>query len=250
MADVSKPLNQHSLPTSKFGFSAVPVEDLAEANSQYTLVCICVDTSSSVDSFKPLMENCIKEIVASCEKSDYADQLLVRVCVFNTDFSELHGYRPLADISPQDYDGVLHKYRGWTALYDAAENAARSIQTYSNRLYDQQLDVNGILVVLSDGLDNSSYKSPDDVRLALADSVQSEKLESLLSILVGVNLENYEASSALESFRDNAGMSQFIDVGEANSNNIAKLANFVSQSISSQSQALGTGEASKPLTWN
>ena len=46
-----------------------------------------------------------------------------------------------------------------------------------------------------------------------------------------------------------AGLSQFVDAGDATPQRLAKLAQFVSQSISLQSRALGSGAPSQPLTF-
>jgi hypothetical protein len=58
---------------------------------------------------------------------------------------------------------------------------------------------------------------------------------------------NDEIVASLERFQKEAGIDQFVDIGDATPQKLAKLANFVSQSISSQSQALGTGAASQQL---
>jgi len=53
----------------------------------------------------------------------------------------------------------------------------------------------------------------------------------------------------LEQFKNEAGIDQFVSIGEATPAKLAKLADFISRSISSTSQALGTGNASQPLTF-
>ena len=72
-----------------------------------------------------------------------------------------------------------------------------------------------------------------------------EKLESLISILVGINTAN--CSAELQEYQQKTGMDHYIDVGDATPRKLAKLAAFVSQSISSQSQALGTGGPSQNI---
>jgi hypothetical protein len=47
--------------------------------------------------------------------------------------------------------------------------------------------------------------------------------------------------------RSEVGITQFIDAGDATKGKLAKLAAFVSQSISSTSQALGTGGPSQAI---
>jgi len=48
-------------------------------------------------------------------------------------------------------------------------------------------------------------------------------------------------TTALKNFSDQARLNQFVDAGEATAQKLAKLAAFVSRSITSQSQALGSG---------
>jgi stage V sporulation protein SpoVS len=53
----------------------------------------------------------------------------------------------------------------------------------------------------------------------------------------------------LEDFQKDAGLTQFIDVGDGTPQRLAKLAGFVSKSVSSQSQAIGSGSVSQPVTF-
>ncbi len=53
----------------------------------------------------------------------------------------------------------------------------------------------------------------------------------------------------LDDFRTEAEFTQYVPINEADQSSLAKLAEFVSKSISSQSQALGTGGASIQLTF-
>jgi len=78
-------------------------------------------------------------------------------------------------------------------------------------------------------------------------AIQGEDIESLLTILIGVNDNSYK--SYLETFKDEANLSQYVSVGDATAQKLAKLAAFVSKSISSQSQSLGSGGASQLLTF-
>jgi len=70
-------------------------------------------------------------------------------------------------------------------------------------------------------------------------------IESLIVVLVGINAQTFNAKLAV--FQQDAGLTQFVDAGDATAQRLAKLAQFVSKSISSQSQALGSGAPSQPL---
>ncbi|HVI40675.1 MAG TPA: hypothetical protein VM577_08445, partial [Anaerovoracaceae bacterium] len=111
------------------------------------------------------------------------------------------------------------------------------------------LSVNGIVIVVTDGMDNTSISTKNSVRDALKLAVTDETLESLVSILVGVNVQQSTVSSFLQSFKDEAGFTQYVELDKADSKTLAKLADWVSKSISAQSQALGTGGPSKSLSF-
>jgi hypothetical protein len=77
---------------------------------------------------------------------------------------------------------------------------------------------------------------------------RSENLESLLLILVGVTNDNVNLNTYLQTVKDESGCDQYVSIGAATPGRLAKLAQFVSNSISSTSSALGSGAPSKPLS--
>lgn len=239
-------LENNAIPNNHYGFSAQRIGDLG--STEYTLVSIVVDDSGSVNSFARDMEKCLKEVVKACKHSPRADYLMIRLVKFDHDMSEVHGFKLLGDVNVDDYDNIL-KCGGSTALYDAAENAILATSAYGKQLVDNDLSVNGIVVVITDGEDNASTATINSCKQALQDAVRGENLESLVSILVGVNVTDKIVSRYLNNFNQDAGFSQYVELDNANEKTLAKLAAFVSKSISSQSQALGSGGASKSLTF-
>jgi len=239
-------LEQQALPTGHYGFSAQRIEDLGA--TEYTLTTIVVDESGSVAGFKPDMERCIQEVVKACQLSPRADNLMIRLVAFNSSLNEVHGFKLLSAINLDDYRDVL-KTGGMTALYDAAENGVLATSVYGKQLSAQDLNVNGIVIVITDGDDNASKSTKNIVKTALAGAVKDENLESLISILVGVNVQDPKLSDYLNSFKADAGFTQYVELGNASAKTLAKLADFVSKSISAQSQALGTGGPSKSLAF-
>lgn len=230
--------------TSGFKFSATRIEHLGA--TEYTLVTIAVDKTGSVMDFRDELRKCLKTAVESCKKSPRSNNLLVRVIYFSSSLSggieEIHGFKPLGEINPDDYPD-LDPY-GMTPLYDAAFSAVGATNAYAKQLMDQDFLVNGIFFVLTDGDDNTSRATIKMVGQEMQRGMQSEIIESLIGILVGVNLAGYQ--QRLEELAKGAGL-QFIDAGEATKGKLAKLAQFVSSSISSQSQSLGTGGPSQNI---
>lgn len=240
----SEPLEQHKI--GHFGFSAVHVDNLAATG--YTLVTLVCDRSGSTSGFQKEMESALKEVVKACQSSPRADNLLLRVITFDHQRSELHGFKMLESINLGDYDDCL-KPRGSTALFDSMIDGIEATNNYAEQLARQDYDVNGILFFITDGDDNASTYGVNQIKQALAKSVQTENLESMVTILLGVNVNDAHFKQRLESVNKDCGLTQFEILENANSKTLAKLANFVSQSISSQSQALGSGGPSQSINF-
>jgi hypothetical protein len=236
---------------SGYKFSATKIKDLGAA--EYTLATIVVDASSSVETFAPQLEQALKTIFKACEKSPRKDNLLLRVVQFASSVKELHGFKLLSTIAEKDYDTIL-QLGGSTALFEACDEAIQSTGTYGKQLTSQDFLVNAIVVVITDGEGNCGAIHSGDlaadagvVKKSLLNVRRSENLESLRTILVGVTNDNQSLNHYLQTVKDEAGFDQYVSIGNATPGRIAKLADFVSQSISSTSSALGSGQASTPL---
>jgi hypothetical protein len=231
---------------SGFHFSATNISNLGA--SEYTLVGIACDRSSSVSGFANEIEGCLKTSLEGCQKSPRVDNLLVRLLAFNHEVTEEHGFKPLADCHLAGYDGFLRP-GGTTALYDASVNLVDSLATYGKSLIDQDYTVNGLVVVLTDGVDVGSTFKANHVKDALQRALKSEALESLVSVLIGINVQDAEVSKFLTRFKDEAGFGQYIEARDASPKTFAKVAGFISKSVSSQSQAVGSKAPSQPITF-
>lgn len=232
-----------------FNFSAIRLDDLGAA--EYTLVTVVVDITSSVIPFAKDLRKCVQSIVEACKKSPRAENLLLRVLAFNTDLQEIHGFRPLSDIDPADYEPFSPQ--GMTALYDAAYSGISATLEMARRLMDQDFDVNGCVYIITDGMDNASTVTPKAIADKIASTTVAEEIESLVTVLVGLidpdAAHAADVRRSLTEFEVQSGLNRFVDAGDATPQRLAKLARFVSQSISTQSQALGTGAASQPLAF-
>lgn len=240
----SHALEHHQNPTGHFGFSATRIEDLQA--TEYTLVTIILDESGSTSGFAAQMEKAVQAIVEACRKSPRADNLLLRLVNFGTRMREVHGFKLLEQCDPTDYAGI-YQCGGSTALYDSAENGVQSSLTYAEQLAQNDFQINGIVFVLTDGDDNASSLGKNDVKAALRKCVATEAMESLISILIGVNVQSTYMAQYLDDFYQQAGFTQYIKLEDADAKILAKLADFISKSIVSQSHALGTGSASDVL---
>ncbi len=230
-----------------FAFTGARFEKLAGTATDFTLVTIAVDVSTSVGPFKDDLINMLKTAVGACKKNPRSENILVRVILFSGRFdkgvSEIHGFKPLADINVDDYNSI--KTGGNTPLIDACYSAIGATNTYAAELRKNDFGANAIFFDITDGAENMSVATMEMLKKETKKALQSETLESLISILIGVNSDEYD--DVLQQFQTDAGLTHYKKAGEATPRNLAKLAEFVSQSVSSQSQALGTGGPSQHI---
>lgn len=236
-----------TLQGGSYGYSRARIDDLG--STEYTLVNIAVDVSGSTTYFRKEMEQALQDIHASSAHSPRVDSLMTRITLFSDNVQEFHGFKLLSDCKASDYQSSLGSGGGSTALFDAASDAVDAVQNYAESLYANDIRANGIIIVITDGDDNVSKYTVSDVKTKLSSVVREEKLESLVTILVGVNIVDPHMSNCLRNFHAASGFREYIEIGNANPNALAKLAQFVSKSIAAQSQALGTGGASQPITF-
>lgn len=238
LGNTSTNMEEYQVGASNFNFSGKRIEDLGA--SEYTIVTLVIDVSGSVHPFAAEIEKAVKEVAVSCRRSPRADNLMLRVITFDSNVEEFHGFKPLSECAEGDYTGAIVP-GGVTALYDAVYNAIQSMIQYGCALVDNDFDCNGAVFVITDGMDNDSTMTRDTVKKAFTEAVTGESMESLVSILVGVNTAADGLGSYLQDFKDESGFTQYVAIADATEKQLAKLGQFISQSISSQSQALGSG---------
>lgn len=216
--------------------------------SKYTLVTLVLDMSPSITDYKDDMEAMCVEVVKACKKHPNSEELTVRVVGFNSDISEIHGYKELRNINDTDYKGTI-KPSGLTALYEAVEEAIEATESYGSQLVGMDYTCNAVLFIITDGANNiNKVANPDMIKKTLSKIKKDEKLDSVNIILVAAS-DDPSVVSKCEDFKVSAGLNQFVKMGEATKDNLAKFAQFASASVSSTSQALGTGGTSKPITF-
>lgn len=240
-------MQQHKL-AGNFHFSGTRLDALGA--SEYTLATIAVDETGSTHRFKDELQKMLEVAVASCKKSPRSDNLLLRVLYFSSQYpkgvKEVHGFKPLGEIDAANYPPL--DPRGGTPLCDAVYSAVGAMNVYGKELTSQDFNVNGITFVITDGEENTSTATMRMVKAECDLSISGENLESMVTVLVGINASDPESQRALGEFRREAGMTQYIDAGDVTAAKLAKLAAFIDQSISSQSQALGTGGPSQQIS--
>lgn len=233
---------------SNIQFSAVRPEKL-KSNEQ-TLVTVVVDETGSVASFASDLLNMLQTVAESCQSSPHVDSLVLRALAFNSaeGVREIHGFKQLHDVVVNDYKPL--RPDASTPLFDASVNAIGATVAYGETLIQQGMTVNAIVFLITDGEDNASSADARDVALEVQAARQKENLESILTILVGINAQEKRIKDLLMQFQQKAKIDAYIDAGEATPHRLAQLAKFISDSIGQQSQMIGSGQASTVLPFN
>jgi hypothetical protein len=248
---ISQGLEQLKTATN-YQFSATKLNDLGA--NEYTIATVVLDVSGSVAAYSKELEACLKSVLKACKKSPRADNLMFRFTTFNDAVREIHGFKQLnprdsvAGCEEVDYDNSVN-CSGSTALYDAVHEAVECSKTYGANLMGNEFLTNAIIFIVTDGDDNASSTTRAAIKKAVESVRKSESLESINIVLIGVTQGDVMLNSYLKDFVNEAGLTQYVDLGTATPQKIAKLAQFVSQSISSTSSALNSGQKSKPVSF-
>lgn len=233
---------------SNFGFSGTQIDDLKDLAGEFTLANVEIDVSPSTGPFIDELKKALGVVVESLSMSPRVNNLLMRLESFNEDLVEIHGFTPLTNVQQGNYDFKCGGRR--TALYDAILSGIESCEAYGKMLDEKDFTVNAISFVITDGMENASQKvmTPNEIAKKQESVRTSEHLESYKTILIGVG-EQSSVEQYLNALKDDAKLDQFIWIGDATPKSLAKLADFISRSVSSASAALGTGGASQNLVF-
>ena len=237
---------------SGFDFTGTTIGELEAA--EYTLVTIALDETGSISGYEQQITDMLQATIDACRRSPFSENLLIRVIRFGSQYrrgtgngvDELHGFKSLSAIDLTDYPTL--QAGGMTPLLDAVYSGVGAMNVYAQELIDLDFITNGITFVITDGAENVSVATAQMVKDELARSVTGEIMESHYSVLIGIGTGSGDANGMLHAFQTDTGMDQFVWAGDATAGTLAKLAQFVSRSISSTSQALGTGGPSQQIS--
>lgn len=149
----------------------VPLNRLA--SNEVTLAMNIIDRSGSMAPYAADLTRAYnEEYLAAMAGSTAADDILASTILFNERVDLLHGYLPLADVPPltrRTYDP-----NGMTALYDAVAAGLTNMVLYTQQLRQSGVMVRCIVIVYSDGADNSSHQRAQEVRRAAQELLKHE----------------------------------------------------------------------------
>jgi len=219
----------------------------------YTLGTLVIDLTGSLDGREDDLKMIASQIVEKLKGEDTAKNILWRVVGFNSSIGvrEFHGFRLLQDIDPsRDYPDF--NCNGMTNLYDATGAAIEATLVEGKRLYDEELDVNAITVLLTDGDENNSRKiqTAAEIKDKTDAAIRGEQVESYRTILVGVNTGDQSSwathvTKKLNEFKDEAGLTEYIDMKDFDEKAIKKIILQVSSITSDTSKQIGSGGPSQ-----
>lgn len=238
----SQQLQSFMIPGGNYGYTGAAIDDLTSFEN--TLAVTLFDESGSTRIFSRQMELAVKSIVKFLRMSPRADNLIYSHHHFDNKIKEVVGWTPLAQVEEDQFDGCWAG-GGCTCLYYSEERVLEYMRDYAKQMAEQRYVCNGILCTLTDGGEYSPLSSEghgkleSDVKKAFSDCVVCEDLESIVSILIGINPDP-SVQDELQRHADEVGYTRYLPVEKADEQSLAKIAEFISKSIQSQSQALGT----------
>lgn len=242
------PMEAHDL-IQQYKYTGQPMDKLG--GSKYTLVTLALDMSPSIEEFVPDMEQMCGTIIKACQRDPNKESIMFRFTGFHEKVLELQGFTELRHYDPDQFQGAI-KVGNSTALFEATYEAILATDNYGEELVNADCMCNAVLFILTDGKNMiNGHASPNLISQKIKEIRADEgarTVESINTILVGAS-DRPDVTDALERFQKTAELAQFVRMGEANESNLANLGNFVSQSVSSTSQALGSGGPSAPLSF-
>ncbi len=143
------------------------------ATNEVMLAMNIMDMSGSMSPYAAdLMRAYNDHYLAALEGSAAAEDILVSTILFDSDVHLLHGYVNLQDaprLTPQEYAPY-----GATALYDAVAGGLTNMVLYAQQLRQSGVMVRCIVVVYSDGEDNSSKQRARDIKRTAQELLKQE----------------------------------------------------------------------------
>ena len=218
-----------------------PLDQLASAD--VTLAMNIIDMSGSMyPHAKGLMRAYNDDYLTAMSASPAADDILVSTILFNDAVRPLHGYVPLEDavrLTNQTYDPDYT-----TALYDAVAGGMTNMVLYAQQLRQSGVSVQCIVMVYSDGEDNTSSQRAADVKRAAEDLLKQE-MYTLVFVGFGlkkqIGFKGTNGRSPAQQIADSIGFPIALDAGlsPAELSRIFRMASMSAVQVSQQGAAVG-----------
>jgi len=156
--------------TTIAGAQGTTVDDLA--GDEATLYVRVIDRTGSMQRFQQVVIEAGNEQIDALKGSKASDSILMSTWVFNERSTLLHSYVALDNAVKLDKNN--YDPDGMTALYDAVLDATTSAVAYAQTLRDAGIRVKVVIVIVSDGEDNSSRNTVAKVKTVVTDLLKQE----------------------------------------------------------------------------
>lgn len=147
-----------------------------------TLVCFALDMSSSMGNLRQEVIDSFNLMIKAFQDSNQSDSIIVSVWTFNEKSSLLFGYTPVNSV--KKLTNSEYQPSGSTSLFDTQLNVMTGIVGYGQSLRNNGIRTKGIVIVLTDGDDNSSLNQPRDVK-KVADALIKQEIYTLAFVGFG-----------------------------------------------------------------
>lgn len=148
------------LDSDKVEVVNTPIVELK--SSTQTLLRLNIDRSGSMRGFTSAMEQALELVKDSILTSEEVNRIQISKTLF-AETVEPGGYTDV-----EKFDTSYSADTGCTKLYDSIIDSERRISQYRDDLKQSGVSVKAVLCILSDGLDNDSVASFEDVKKAIA----------------------------------------------------------------------------------
>lgn len=174
MSAASVNLMVHNLNTVTLdGAAGTPATDLQVTNA--TLYVRIIDRSPSMGRFRDELIDAANFELDALAGSKAADELLMSTWTFSNQASLLHSYVPLPDAIRLDRNNYDPSQGDGTGLYDAVRDAITSTVAYAQNLRDSGVSpLKVVLLILTDGEDNTSSTSISTIKSLIEDLIRQE----------------------------------------------------------------------------
>lgn len=158
------------------GCAGVDVDDID--SEEVTLVVVAIDASGSMYEYADdVIKSYNRDFLESLCGAKNAESILVSTLVFSAweqnNVRLVHGYTPVPDCP--ELTSQVYAPDGGTPLHDAVWNGLTGLVAYGQNLRDNGTRTKSIVVVLSDGQENSSRISASKVKNLVSDVLRQQE---------------------------------------------------------------------------
>ena len=191
-------------------------------NPQRTLIAVLLDRSGSMESIKTDTEGGFNALIA--EQSAQPGEATVTLAQFDTVYEVVYADRPITDVPP-----LQLQPRGMTALYDGVGRLITDVGAELAALPDPERPGHVIVVVMTDGHENSSVEWTHEAVNAAIKRQEGEY--SWYFVFLGANMDAVEVGARMGFSADRSMTYDASDEGVVSA--MAATTNYVSRQRSS-----------------